>query len=57
MNMPTPQNPLRPLALAVSSSIIVACSLLVSAASLGRPQVSGYGIDHALIEPAQVDNQ
>jgi hypothetical protein len=46
MSLPKSRNALHPLAVAVSSLIIIASSLLVSAATLGSSRVSGYGIDH-----------
>ena len=49
-----PRTPLRPVAFAVSSLIIVASSLLISTASFGRPSVSGYGVDHGSIPSTQV---
>jgi hypothetical protein len=49
-----PRTPLRPFAFVVSSLIIIASSLLISTASFGRPSVSGYGIEHDLIAPAEV---
>jgi hypothetical protein len=51
MQISTPRHPLRPLALAVGLMAIVASSVLVSAASLGSPTVSGYGIDRAQEAP------
>ncbi|UVC12486.1 hypothetical protein IHQ71_30025 (plasmid) [Rhizobium sp. TH2] len=41
-----PRRPLRPLALAVASLFLAASSLLLSAAQIGSPPVSGYGIDY-----------
>jgi hypothetical protein len=54
MTRSTSQSPLRPLALVVSSLIIVASSLLISAASFGSPTISGYGIDHGRIAQTQL---
>jgi hypothetical protein len=39
------RRPLRPLALVVASLFVAASSLLLSAAQIGSPPVSGYGID------------
>lgn len=49
-----PRQPLRPIAFAVSGLIIVASSLLISAAHLGRPAVSGYGVDPTEIQSTQM---
>jgi hypothetical protein len=54
MSKSTSRSPLRPLALAVSSLIIIASSLLISAASFGSPTISGYGIDHGRIAQTQL---
>jgi hypothetical protein len=40
--------PLRPLAVGVATAALVMSSLLVSAASIGSPKVSGYGIDQQM---------
>lgn len=37
--------PLRPLAVGVAAATLLMSSLLVSAASIGSPKISGYGID------------
>jgi hypothetical protein len=37
--------PLRPLAVGVAAAALAASSLLVSAAQLSSPKVSGYGVD------------
>jgi hypothetical protein len=36
---------LRPMAVAVAAAFVAASSILLSAAQLGSPAVSGYGVD------------
>ena len=39
---------LRPMAVAVASAFLAASSILLSAAQMGSPSVSGYGVNAAV---------
>jgi hypothetical protein len=41
----TPRPKLRPMAIAVATAFIAASSILLSAAQMGSPTVSGYGVN------------
>ncbi|WP_170976560.1 hypothetical protein [Rhizobium sp. FKL33] len=50
--MPNSKSPaaLRPLAIVVAAVTLATSSLLLSAAQMGSPRVSGYGVEHPKLE-------